>query len=518
LRKFTSCCLLTIVATLLAACSAEREHYDVLILNGTVYDGSLAAAQQANIGITDSRIASMSAAADAHASTIINASGKLVVPGFIDPHTHASTHLLDPATSVNTNYLRQGVTTVFIGSDGAGVSDRATKLQTMQQHGTGTNVVFFAGHGALRKAVMGMEDRAPSADELQAMQMLLREEMDAGAAGLSSGLFYAPGSYSETSEVVELAKVVADYDGVYDTHMRSESSYAAGLLAAVEETIAIGRQAGIPVHISHIKALGQSVWGQSAEMVAMIAAARGDGIDVTANQYPWRASGTRFSNALIERWVMADSKVRMAERLRNPDLLPHIRTEMQDNLVLRGGPEAMLVTNAASEYVGMTLAQIAAILEMDVLDAAIEVVLGGDPSIASFVMHKDDINRLAVQPWVMTGSDGTSGHPRLYGSYPKAFNDFVREQELMSTEQFVHRSSGLVADTFRLCQRGYLRQGYVADIAVIDAGNFQAHASYEHPTKHSTGVVSVLVNGELAFDDGEPGELAGQIIRKTKCN
>ena len=510
--------LLAIVLTLLAACSAEREQYDVLIINGSVYDGSLAEARQTNIGVRNDRIASMSAAADANAATIIDASGQLVVPGFIDPHTHAMTRLLDAATSANENYLRQGVTTVFIGSDGDGVRDRATRLQTMQQQGTGTNVVFFAGHGALRKAVMGMEDRAPTADELQAMRMLLREEMEAGAAGLSSGLFYAPGSYSDTDEVVELAKVVADYDGVYDTHMRSESSYAAGVLAAVDETIAIGRQANIPVHISHIKALGQSVWGQSAAIIEKVAAARDDGVDVTANQYPWRASGTRFSNALIERWVMADSKARMAERLRDPDLLPRIKTEMQDNLVLRGGPEAMLVTNAASEYVGMTLAQIAAILEMDVLDAAIEVVLGGDPSIASFVMHKDDINRLAVQPWVMTGSDGTSGHPRLYGSYPKAFNDFVQEQQLMSTAQFVHRSSGLVADTFRLCERGYLREGYVADIAIIDADNYQARASYGHPTEHSTGVTGLLVNGVLAIDNGELNELAGQIIRRKACN
>lgn len=518
MHNFTRRCWLVAIVTLLTACSDTHEKYDVLIINGSVYDGSLEASRQTNIGINAGRIASMSAAADALANTVIDASGKLVVPGFIDPHTHAMSRLLDPVTNANENYLRQGVTTVFVGSDGDGLSDRANKLQTLQQQGTGTNVVFFAGHGALRKAAMGMQDRDPSEEELHVMRALLSEEMDAGAIGLSSGLFYAPGSYSQTSELVELAKVVAGYDGVYDTHMRSESSYAAGVLAAVDETIEIGRQAGIPVHISHIKALGQSVWGQSTAIIENISAARDAGIDVTANQYPWRASGTRFSNALIERWVMADSKARMAERLRDPELLPRIKAEMQENLVLRGGAEAMLVTNAASEFIGMTLAQIAVILEMDVLDAAVEVVLGGDPSIASFVMHENDINRLAVQPWVMTGSDGTSGHPRLYGSYPKAFSDFVRDQDLMSTEQFVHRSSGLVADTFRLCLRGYLREGYVADIAVIDAGTYQAHASYSQPTEHSTGVSDLLVSGVLAIDNGELSELAGQIIRKTACN
>ncbi|MCH9694191.1 MAG: amidohydrolase family protein [Gammaproteobacteria bacterium] len=517
MNRFTSS-LLIVSVTLLAACTTEREQYDVLIVNGTVFDGSADSAKQTNIGVVGDRIKSMSAADNAHATTTIDASGKLVVPGFIDPHTHAKTRLLDPATSANANYLRQGVTTVFIGSDGSGVSDRVTTLQTMQRQGIGTNVVFFAGHGALRRAVTGMEDRVATSDELQAMRMLLREEMEAGAIGLSSGLFYAPGSYSETSEVVELARVVAEYDGVYDTHMRSESSYGAGVVAAVEESITIGRQAKLPVHISHIKALGKSVWGHSAAMIEKIEAARDAGVDVTANQYPWQASGTRFSNALIERWVMADSKVRMAERLRDTALLPRIKSEMQDNLVLRGGPEAMLVTNAASEYVGMTLAQIAAILEMEVLDAAVEVVLNGDPSIASFVMNKDDINRLAVQPWVMTGSDGTAGHPRLYGSYPKAFGDFVRERALMSTAQFVHRSSGLVADTFRLCDRGYLRDGYVADIAIIDIDNYKALASYEQPTEHSTGVTDLLVNGKLAIHNNGLGALAGQTIRKTTCN
>ena len=350
------------------------------------------------------------------------------------------------------------------------------------------------------------------------MQSLVDAQMKDGSFGLSTGLFYAPGSYSTTDEVVALARTAAANGGIYDTHMRSESSHADGLLAAVDETVTVAREAGIPTHISHLKALGKDVWDQHAALIGKIRAARDEGLNVTANQYPWRASGTRFSNALVPRWVMADSKDRMRERLQDDALLPGIRDEMALNLERRGGPDAMIVSAADSPWRGMTLTGIASAMETDLVSAAIRVVIDGDPSIASFVMDPDIIDAIAVEPWVMTGSDGSSGHPRLYGTYPKAWADFVKTG-LMSVSRFVHRSSGQVADTFGLCDRGYLRDGAIADIAIIDAERFRANASYESPTELSDGVAFLLVNGVIVIDNNNyTGELPGKVLRHTGCN
>jgi len=507
---------LILVLVLLSACSSEtgEQAFDILIINGLVYDGSLAPGKAINIGIRDDRIASIDAAADAPAGRVIDAAGKLVVPGFIDPHTHAKRWLLDPATSANLNYLMQGVTTVFIGNDGDGLRDRDESLATFEAQGIGPNVAFFAGHGLIRRSVMDMADRLATDAELEAMRGLLREEMQAGAFGLSTGLFYAPGSYSDTAEIIELARVAAGFGGVYDTHMRSESSHADGLLAALDEALRIAAESGIAVHISHIKALGKDVWSQTDAMIAAVDEARANGLDITANQYPWLASGTRFSNALIPRWVMADSTERMFERLAGPETGAEIRVAMAENLERRGGPDAMLVTEAESPFVGMTLRDIAGQLELPPVEAAIIAVESGDPSIASFVMHREGVDRLAVQPWVMTGSDGSSGHPRLYGTYPKAWRDFVIDRRLMSVERFVNRSSGQVADTFGICGRGYLRDNYFADIAIIDPDTFAALATYENPVLLSTGVEQLIINGVVTVDGGYLDALPGRVLRK----
>jgi len=504
----------------LSACTPQQaddqQRYSVLIVNGTVYDGSLAPARHTNIAIAGDRIVSMNAPADAQAELVIDATGMTVVPGFIDPHTHAGEDLLDDARKANINYLTQGVTTVFVGNDGRGLPDLQTQLAIWNDQGIGTNVGFFTGHGTARETVMGLEDRAPSDDELEQMRQFVAADMRAGALGLSTGLFYRPGSYAETDEVVELAKVAADFGGVYDSHMRDESSYNIGLLGAVGEVIQIGEEADIPVHIAHIKALGRDVWGQSGDIIALIAAARERGIDVTADQYPWQASGTSLSSSLIPRWVMADSAEAMFGRLTNPDLEDRIREEMEANLWRRGGAESLLVTGD-SEWRGRTLQEIAERLDLDPIDAAVAVVRTGDPSIASFHMTPSDIDALAIQPWVMTGSDGSGGHPRKYASYPKAYQDMVATKSLFSLQHFVHRSSGLVADSFHLCDRGYLRPGLKADIAIIDLGNFLPIADFENPTALSTGVTHLLINGEAVIVDGQfNGSLHGTVIHRQQ--
>ncbi len=505
-----------IAALLLAGCGdrdeATREHYDILIVNGTVYDGSLAEPRQANIGIAGDRIVTTNAGEAATAENVVDAAGLVVVPGFIDPHTHAEDDLFEVPGNENANYLTQGVTTVFIGNDGAGLPDPATNVQTMQAQGIGTNVGFFAGHNNIRREVMGLDNRAPSDEELERMRMLVAERMAAGALGLSTGLFYTPGNFSETEEVVELAMVAAEDGGVYDSHLRDESSYSIGLLGAVEEAIRIGEEADLPVHIAHLKALGRDVWGQSGDIIARVAAARERGVDVTADQYPWRASGTSLESSLVPAWARADSDEAMRARLTSADLADRLREEMEANLWRRGGAESLLVTEE-SRWRGMTLAEIAEQLDTDPVSAAIEVVLGDNPGVASFNMNPDDISALAIQPWVMTGSDGSTGHPRKYASYPKGYRDFVVDSDLMPLRQYVHRSSGLVADSFFLCDRGYIEAGRKADIAIIDLEQYLPRADFQNPTVLSTGVVHLYVNGRAAIANGErTGVLSGEVI------
>ncbi len=505
---------------MLAACApdATEAPFDVLIVNGTVYDGSADPARQRNLGVRDGIIESIDAAGDAGAATVIDATGLLVIPGFIDPHTHAPTDAANLEATAHRNFLTQGITTVVVGNDGRGVADREATLAALEQVGPGTNVAFFAGHGAIRQAVMNLADRAPDAAELDTMRRMVGEEMDAGALGLSTGLFYAPGSYAATIEVVELARVAAETGGIYETHLRDEGSYGIGVVAAVREAIEVGDRAGLPVHISHIKALGTDAWGLSRDIIDTIDAARADGIDVTANQYPWIASNTRLASALIPRWVMAGTQDDMTARLRDPSLSARIRDEMTSNLGRRGGPGAMQITSRASEWRGRTLDEVARVLELDPIAAAIELIIGEDPSIASFVMNQDDIDRLRVQPWLMTGSDGGDGHPRFFASYPKAWRDFVVDRPLLSAERFVNSGTGQVADTLRLCSRGYVRPGYAADIAIIDPATFLPHATFEEPDRLSTGVVHLLVNGRIVISDAEYlGTRAGNILRSDRA-
>lgn len=513
-------CLLAFCA-LVSCDSPEATRYDLLLVGGTVYDGSGAPAKAVNIGITDGRIVSMEASPDADADERIVVTGYAVMPGFIDPHTHALSDLLDPAAKANVNYLAQGVTTVVVGNDGGGIPDLENSLARMRQQGVGTNVAFFAGHGDIRETVMGLEDRAPTDEELGQMRDIVEAQMRAGALGLSTGLYYTPGSYASTDEVVDLARIAARYGGIYDSHMRDESSYSIGLLGAVREVIDIAEQAGIPGHIAHLKALGRDVWGQSGDVIALVEAARERGLDITADQYPYRASGTRFRAALIPAWVRADSNEAMFERIANADLAEGIREEMEANLWRRGGAESMLVTGEGSEWQGRTLAEIADAMELPPVEAAVEVVRGGDPSIASFNMNPDDIHAIALQEWVMTGSDGSAGHPRKYASYPTVYREMVLEAGLFPVERFVQRSSGLVADTLRLCDRGYLREDLKADIVVLDLDNYRAVAGFENPTALSTGVVHALVSGEFAMRDGAPVDsLAGELVHRQNldCN
>jgi len=518
MKYTTPAALLLPLIAAATGCSQDQptpaaQHYGVLIINGDVYDGSGGAARPAAIGIVGDRIETMDAAASATADRVIDAEGLAVMPGFIDPHTHALDDLKNPDSNTNLNYLAQGVTTVFVGNDGRGIPELDQTLALLSRQGMGTSLAFFSGHGTVRETVMGLENRPPTAEELRRMREIVDEEMRKGAIGLSTGLYYTPGSFAETDEVIELARVAAGYGGVYDSHLRDESSYSIGVLGAVLELIHIADQAGLPGHIAHLKALGRDVWGQSGDIIAAVDAARARGLDITADQYPYRASGTSFSSSLIPAWVRADSEEAMFARIENADLAEGIREEMEANLWRRGGADSLLVTGSDSRWRGMTLEEIAAELGEDAVDAAVQVVREGDPSIASFNMNPPDIQAFAIQKWVMTGSDGSEGHPREYASYPTVYQTMVVDEKWFPVEWFVRRSSALVADYARLCDRGYLEPGRKADIVMIDLDRYQPKADFEHPIELSTGVVHALVNGVAVIANADPtGALPGEVV------
>ena len=509
------------VAALLAlsiapVADAQQNAVDILIRGGRVVDGMGGTPRMADVGIRGERIVFLG---DARArgitgARIIDAAGLVVAPGFIDPHTHASGDLSSERGKSNEHYLLQGVTTVLTGNDGGGPTDVGRTLAQWEQSGIGTNAALFVGQGSVRRAVLGASDDPPTPTQLERMRAIVRTAMQEGAIGLSSGLFYAPGSFSTTEEVVELAKVAASLGGVYDTHMRDESSYTIGLLGSIRESIHIARAANIPLNISHIKALGTDVWGRSDSAIAIVRAARAEGLRVTADQYPYTASGTGLGAALLPRWAEADGRDSLLARIANPEVRARMVREMEDNLRRRNGADALLITGGDSALRGKTLAQIAAARGKSPIDAALEVIVESSPGVASFNMNEQDIERFMVEEWVMTGSDGSGGHPRKYGTFPRKLRMYVREKPLLTLQDFVRRSSTLAAETFGLADRGVLREGAYADVIVFDDRTITDRATYEQPTLTATGVQWVLVNGTVSVENGRyTGALAGQALR-----
>jgi len=499
-----------------ASRATETPPFDYLITGGLVFSGEEAPGAPLVVGIQGDRIVYVGAADAAHrAHQVIDATGLLVAPGFIDPHTHAWDERGAQGPLMLDSYLTQGITTVVSGNDGKGPADMAVAATELTARGLGANMALFAGHGTIRGQVMGLDDRAPTAPELATMKQLLAKAMDDGALGLSTGLFYAPGSFANTDEVIALAAVAGEKGGFYESHIRDESNYTVGLIAATEEAIEIGRKGGLPVHIAHIKALGVDVWGQSAEIVSLVEAARAAGVTVTADQYPWSASGTRISNALVPRWAMAGGRQAMLERLTGAATRDKILTAMAENLRRRGGPASILLTGGRQDWRGETLEAFAARRGETPIAAAEYILKEGDAGIASFNMNEADMATFMTQPWVMTSSDGGDGHPRKYASFPRKYTRYVRDKGLLTLPAFIHRSTALTADTFKLKDRGRLRVGAFADIVIFDPDRFRPVADFEQPARHSEGVVHLFVGGRPAITDGTlTGARVGQVLRR----
>ena len=502
LRWTLSFALATPVAT-----PAQNAPADLLIRNGQVIDGSGAPARTVDVAVTGDRITFVGDATRSNvtARRTIDARGLIVTPGFIDPHTHALEDLSsnDPKRRSNVDYLMQGVTTVVTGNDGGGPYEVARTLEKWRRDGIGSNGALLVGYGSVRQAVMRMSDAPAVGPQLDSMRVLIDKGMREGALGMSSGLYYAPQSYSTTDEVIAMAKVAAKYGGIYDTHLRDESSYTIGLLAAVREAIRIGHDAGMPSHISHIKALGTDVWGRSDSVIAIIEAARAAGDKVTANQYPYTASGSSVGASLLPRWAEVGGRDSLRARVADPATKARLVTDMTENLRRRGGAKSLLISSTRdTSILGKTLDEVATARRISPIEAAIQIVVAGDASVASFNMDDRDIIAFMRQPWVMTGSDGSSGHPRKYGTFPKKWSEYVRGKHVLTPEQFVRQSSGLTAETFGIKDRGVLANGKFADIAVFDPATFRDLSTYQKPTELATGMKYVIVNGKVAVDGG----------------
>jgi len=497
-----------LLAITLMACSPKSAKVklplaDLLIINGTVFTGEKHQGQQLNIAICRQHICGVYPKDKRiPAIKIIDAKGKIVSPGFVDAHTHSLAELLSQDKNHNLNYLTQGVTTVVNGNDGGGPVNIKDTAKRLTDNGIGTNVALYIGHGTLREQVIGREPRFSTKAELNQMKALLEQGMQDGAIGLSSGLYYVPGSFSNSHEVTELAKVAAQYNGIYDTHIRDESTFNIGFLKAIEEAITIAKHAKIHLHLAHIKALGVDVWGQSKAAVEQITQAQSQGVSITADQYPWLASGTKLHSAIMPKWAMADSKSHFFARLNDKSIAKKLYAEINENIRRRGGPNSLLITAFKDQkLVGLTLDKIAKQRKLDPVSTAIELIQEGEVRVASFNMSKADVNYFMQRPWVVTSSDGTDGHPRKYASFPQKYQEYVLKQNLLTLAEFIYRSSTKTAEILKLKDRGKLKVGYWADIIIFDPVNFKANADFSTWNKYSTGVEHVFVNGQHVIEN-----------------
>ena len=519
---------LLLAATLLAGTAmAAPPAADILIRGGTVYTGAAAPPFVGDVELKGDRIVYVGKARGTVAARTIDARGRIVAPGLIDAHTHPDSYIrsADAKARLNLPWLAQGVSTVVIGVDGYGTPDVAEDARKLVASGIGTNVVPFVGFGAIRGRVLGEADRAPTAAELTEEKRLAAKGMCEGALGLSTGLFYAPQSFATTDEVAAVAAEAGKRGGMYDTHQRDESSYTIGLIASTKEAIEIGRRAGTPVHIAHLKALGVDLQGKAPELIATIEEARAAGQDVTADQYPWLASGSSVDAALVPRWAVDGGYRAMLGRFDDPATLTRIKAEMRENLRRRGGADSILLTAQGQPWTGRTLAQMGTTWGLDPVDASIRILRvanakGDGPAgvgIASFNMADRDVDLIMRQPWVVTSSDGSDGHPRQYATMPKLYRTYVVERKVITLDQFIRRSTGLTADMYHLVDRGYLRPGAFADVVVLDPARYAPRADYTHPREPTVGVVALYVNGRLALADGAAtGTAAGRALLRPR--
>jgi N-acyl-D-amino-acid deacylase len=494
--------------------------YDILVRNGRVLDGSGNPWLTVDLGIRGGRIADMGRLGNAPAARVIDAGGRTVSPGFIDVHSHASGGLAGELNEAR-QLLAQGLTTVMLNPDGGGTPDLRAQRAALETRGVGVNVALYVPHGSIRREVVGMADRAATPAELTRMVTMARNGMEAGGIGLSSGLYYAPGSYATTEEVIALAKVVAEMGGVYESHIRDEADYSVGVVAAVQEVIRIAEEARIPAVVGHMKALGPASWGLSMALVERIKQARDRGVEVWADQYPYDASGTGIVGALIPRWAEVGGRPELLKRIQGADH-DRLAADIRRNFERRGGAGKLVISRYAPNpaYEGQSLAQVSTALGKPPEEAAMDMLVKGDASLVSFNMIESDIELIMRQPFTMTCTDGDlvpfgqgKPHPRGNGAFARKIRHYVNERGAIDLPFAIRSMTSLPASVYGLKDRGVLRPGAWADVLVFDPAKVRDAATYLEPHQLSEGMEYVIVNGVLAKDaDAFTGKLAGRVV------
>ncbi len=494
--------------------SVAAEPYDLLVRDARIVDGSGSPWYRGDVAVKGDLIARIAPRIEGPAVRVIEAGGAVVAPGFIDIHTHARRGIFEVPTA--DNYVRQGVTTLMEGPDGSSPVPLAPFLEKLAALPKSVNIGTFIGQGSVRSRVMGEVDRPTTPEEIEAMRALVEQGMKDGAFGLSSGLFYVPGSFTPTAEVVELARVAGRRGGLYISHMRDEASK---VVDSVRETIAIGEQGGLPTQITHHKVIGAENWGRSAETLRLIDEARARGVDATIDEYPYTASSTSVQAALLPPWAQEGGRARTLERLADPPTRARIKTETVRLIQHeRGGGDAKNVQIAACAWdpslAGKTLADVARQRGHEpTLEAAAETALwiverGGCQAVFHAI-SEDDLRRILRHPATMIGSDGEVPifgkdvpHPRSYGTFARVLGVYVRDDRVLGLEEAVRKMSSFPAQRLGLADRGLLRPGLKADLVVFDPARVRDRATYDKPHQYAEGFSHVIVGGQVVYEDG----------------
>jgi len=494
------------ISCVLGTAGQTQQTFDVLIRHGRVLNGTGNPWLRADVGIRDDRIAALGLLATATASRVIDAGDRVVAPGFIDVHSHAAEGLSRQALRQGHPLLAQGITTIVANPDGGGPVDLAAQRARLEARRIGPNVALLIGHGSVRREVMGGANRAPTEAELERMRGLVRRGMAEGAYGLSSGLFYTPGSFAKTEEVIALAAAAGERGGVYTSHIHDEANYDVGLIASVDEVIRIADEAKVIGVVSHMKALGPENWGLAIAAADRLDAARTRGVQVFADQYPYDATSTSLRAALLPGGVEPTESV------------------VRDNLKRRGGPDSIQIAFYREDrsLEGKTLAQIAAARKASPEETAMDLISRGSPSIVSFNMSEDDIRHIMTRPYTMASSDGglvlpTEGkpHPRDYGAFARRLGLYARDRNVVDLEFAVRSMTSLPASVFGIADRGMIREGAFADLVIFDPARVRDVATYADPHHLAEGVSYVLVNGVVIVDNGMfTDALPGRVLRK----
>jgi N-acyl-D-amino-acid deacylase len=503
-----------------SCCHAQSDstRYDVILRNGVVHRGDGTPSLQQDVAVKDGVIAEIAADLNAPADIVIDCEGLVVCPGFIDLHNHSDGEIERRDTRANVNYLMQGCTTVVTGNCGFGPVKVGGYLDKIDKQGAGTNVAHLLPQGSLRSRVMGKADRVPDAMELEEMQTLAAAAMQEGAFGVSTGLIYIPGTFTSSEELIAIASVIADHDGIYVSHIRGEGT---SLLTSVEEAIRIGREAGTPVHISHFKASGIPAWGTLRLAVDRVERARSEGQIVTADQYPYPASSTSLEATLLPAWAREGGRDELTDRLRDSALLDRIRQDIQRALPRKGRIQ-IASCKAFPQYTGRALRELAEQQAIDVVELVIQIEASGGAQVVHFGMQEEEVRSVMPLTWLATASDGGTKvisaampHPRSFGTFTRKIGYYARDEQVISLEHAIRSATSLPAAILGLTDRGLIAAGLVADITVFDPQTIRDRATFAQPYLQSTGVQHVLVNGRFAVHDGIPtGRLAGRAVRK----